>query len=80
MRELEGTNVIHKSDNDFNPYVVSRIRDAKRADNVRDLIDRWGKAKTWEDIEMQGEIEGYDLKHETKEINQDITLDREDER
>lgn len=50
MRDLPGVNVVHKSNNEYNPQVVAAVKDAKHVKNTRDYIDLLNGAKSKEDI------------------------------
>ncbi len=53
MRDIEGANVIHKANTDYNKYVANAIQFAKQATTERDLIDLLSAAKTIEDLNRE---------------------------
>lgn len=59
MREVENAGILHKSDNDYNKYVVQAIKMAKRARNPRDYLDVYSGTKDFNQIneEIEWEVE-----------------------
>jgi len=68
MREIEGANIIHKSDSDYNKDVVKMIKAARRARNPRDYIDYLGGVKDWLAIEERAEWQMEGIGNNKKEF------------
>ena len=76
MRELPGTNIVHKSDHDFNPSVKNVMKLETQVSDPKEFINLLGKAKKLEDVTKENEPKEMIIE-ETKE---NIQEEKEEER